>query len=155
VIASATAAAALEVIEEELAAVLMYAAAADLTVDATELTDTNPRFRVQFRNAENEKFVAEIDCTDYPKYPPTIEFLDEALKARGITRLYPSGFHPMPCVCMRYNRKAYGERGGPHANDWRLVDWHMPTGGGIGIDTLAMIVSDLHSKIASSRGRLG
>jgi len=61
--------------------------------------------------------------------------------------------HPMPCVCMRYNRKAYQERGGPHG-DWRLVDWRLPTAQGVAIDTLAMMFSDLESKIRQSTGRM-
>src|SRR5258708_6478443 len=137
-----------------MADVVRYSAAAGLPLDVAALTQANPRFYVTLRNADNEPFFVEVDCTEYPKYPPTIEFVDEARQTRGQSSLYPNGFHPMPCVCMRYNRKAYGERGGPHAADWRLVDWRMPTGGGVGIDTLAMIVSDLHSKISSSRGRL-
>ena len=36
---------------------------------------------------------------------------------------------------MRYNRKAYVERGSPHG-DWRLLDWRLPTGNGVAIDTL-------------------
>jgi hypothetical protein len=63
-------------------------------------------------------------------------------------------FHPMPCVCARYNRKAYSERGGPHG-DWRLVDWQLPTGNGVAVDSIVMMLSDLHSKIAASSGRLG
>jgi hypothetical protein len=36
-----------------------------------------------------------------------------------------------------------------------LVDWHLPTGNGVRVDNIALIVSDLHSKIAASTGRLG
>jgi hypothetical protein len=55
---------------------------------------------------------------------------------------------------MRYNRKAYAEKGGPHA-DWRLIDWHLPTSGGGQVDSLAMIISDLQAKIIETTGRLG
>src|SRR5450755_3377937 len=47
------------------------------------------------------------------------EFVSEDRREQGTRRLYPNGFHTTPCVCMRYNRKAYSERGGPHG-DWRL-----------------------------------
>ena len=67
--------------------------------------------------------------------------------------LYPNVFHTAPCVCMRYNRKAYGELGGPHG-DWRLVDWHLPTPGGGPITTLAMMISDLHAKTLEATGRM-
>lgn len=150
---SATAAATIEAIEEELHALQQYSIAAGLSLDVESLTRGDPRIRAAFRNADDEVFFVEIDCTEYPKFPPTIEFLDEQGSERGHSRLYPAGFHAMPCVCMRYNRKAYSH-GGPHSADWQLVDWQRPTGNGVGIDTLALIVSDLHSKISSSRGRL-
>jgi hypothetical protein len=54
---------------------------------------------------------------------------------------------------MRYSRKAYTERGGPHG-DWRLIDWHLATPGGGPIDKLAMIFSDMHTKILDSTGRM-
>jgi hypothetical protein len=86
-------------------------------------------------------------------FPPNVEFVGLDRSERGTARLYPQGFHTTPCVCMRYNRKAYGERGGPHS-DWRLLDWRLPTGNGVGIDSLALMISDLHSKILQSSGRM-
>ena len=151
---SAPAALSLEAVREELPAVAAYAAAAGLAVDANALSESILRFHVAFRNAAGENFTAEFDCRDYPMYPPTIEFVDASRTTRGTLALYPAGFHGMPCVCARYNRKAYSERGGPHG-DWRLVDWQLPTGNGVALDTLTMIVSDLHSKISHSTGRLG
>lgn len=142
-------------IQKELPAVQAYAEAAGLPLETDRLSEDHLIFRVGFRNAVREPFVAEFDCRDYPMYPPTVEFVDPAGGAgRGTASLYPAGFHPTPCVCARYNRRAYIERGGPHG-DWRLVDWQLPTGNGVAIDTLALIVSDLHSKIVQSRGRLG
>ena len=142
-----------ETLQEELPAVAQYAAAGGLPLDVSELAENNLRFYVTFYSADGEAFFAEFDCRDYPMYPPTVEFVDAERQDRAQARLYPSGFHPTPCVCMRYNRRAYSERGGPHG-DWRLIDWQLPTANGIGVDTLAMIVSDLHSKISTSRGRL-
>lgn len=155
----------LEAVKAELAAVAEYATAAGLPLDISTLSGESLRFYIMLQNMDAEQFVVEIDCTDYPMYPPTIEF-SNALPTqvererrqrpanRGLPKLYPSCFHPMPCVCMRYNRKAYVALGGPH-NDWRMVDWQLPTAHGIAIATLALIVSDLHSKVATSRGRLG
>lgn len=151
---SIPAAGVLETLREELPVAAAYAAAAGLTVEASTLTEDALSFHVTFRNAGGDLFVAEFDCPDYPMYPPTIEFVDATRALRGIPALYPAGFHGMPCVCARYNRKAYGERGGPHG-EWRLVDWQLPTGNGVPIDSIAMIVSDLHSKISQSTGRLG
>ena len=131
-----------------------FAQAAGLVVDAGQLSANNLGFVITFRNAQGERFYAELACRDFPLHPPTVEFVNAERTERGSPRLYPSGFHPMPCVCMRYNRKAYQERGGPH-QDWRLIDWHLPTSQGVGIDSLALILSDLHAKIRVSSGRMG
>lgn len=151
---SVAVAAVLEQVKAELGAAAAYAAAAGLELDSSRLSEATPVLFVTFRNQKNEPFVAEIDCRDYPMYPPTIEFLDSRQERRGTHDLYPNCFHQMPCVCARYNRKAYSQHGGPHG-DWRLIDWQLPTGNGVAINSVAMIVSDLHSKIRETAGRLG
>lgn len=143
-----------EQVREELADVVDYAAAAGLGLDTSALTDDRPVFQVTFYNRDDVAFFAEINCHEYPLHPPTIEFVDATRTRRGTRDLYPSCFHPTPAVCARYNRKAYRAHGGPH-DDWRLIDWQLPTGAGPKVESLAMIVSDLHSKIAASVGRLG
>lgn len=144
----------LEVIRRELAAAAHFARAVGLMVDTDQLSNQRPCFVVTFENRDGNRFHVEFDCQNYPLYPPTVEFVSGDRSERGIARLYPTGLHPMPCVCMRYNRKAYQERGGPHG-DWRLVDWRLPTGQGVAIDTLAMMFSDLDSKIRQSTGMMG
>lgn len=148
------AAVSLDAVRAELPAVASFVVAAGLALNVEMLSESELIFRVVFRNVQADDFHVEFDCREYPLYPPTIEFTDALHTTRGSPALYPSVFHTMPCVCMRYNRKAYSERGGPHG-DWRLIDWHLATPGGGTIDTLAMIVSDLHSKIVQSTGRLG
>ena len=143
----------LEAVSEELAEAAQFAESAGLTLDQSGLTEQNLRFYVVFHNRAGTKFFAEFDCRDYPLYPPTIEFTDETRTSRGSHFLYPNVFHTTPCVCMRYSRKAYTERGGPHG-DWRLIDWHLATPGGGPIDTLAMRISDMHTKILDSTGRM-
>jgi hypothetical protein len=143
----------LDALEQELPVARDYVAAAGLTLDDSDLSSEHLRFYVTFRNADGELFHAEFDCRNYPLHPPTIEFLDAVRQRRGLPSLYPAGFHGLPCVCMRYN-KAYADLGGPHG-DWRLVDWQLATPGGGPIDSIAMMVSDLHGKISISRGRMG
>ena len=143
-----------EAVRSELGLIRDYADAAGLKLDLSPIDAGCPRFYVAFRNRCGEPFLVEFDCQDYPLYPPTIEFLNEGRSERGNKNLYPLGFHPTPCVCMRYNRKAYNERGGPHG-DWRLLDWRLPTSTGVPIDSLALMVSDLDSKIRDSSGRMG
>lgn len=143
-----------ETVLGELAVVAAYAEAVGLVLDTAPFTENNLRFYVTFQNRDGELFPVEFECREYPLHPPTVEFVSSDRSERGTKRLYPQGFHSTPCICMRYNRKAYSERGGPHA-DWRLLDWRLPSGNGVGIDTLALMVSDLHSKIRESLGRVG
>jgi hypothetical protein len=143
----------LETIQNELAEAIPYASAAHLVLEASGLSVEQLKFSVAFHNRAGEIFYTEFDCREYPLFPPTIEFTDEARQGRGLKHLYPNVFHTAPCVCMRYNRKAYGELGGPHG-DWRLVDWHLPTSGGGPITTLAMMISDLHTKTLDATGRM-
>lgn len=143
----------LQAVRAELVAAAAYAAAAGLTLDTSSLSEEHLCFFVTVENLQGERFLVEFECREYPLHPPTVEFVSEDRSERGSKRLYPNDFHTMPCVCMRYNRKAYNEKGGPHA-DWRLLDWRLPTSGGVAIDTLALMVSDLHSKIQQSSGRM-
>jgi hypothetical protein len=143
-----------QTVREELTTAATFAAVAGVQLDTATLSEINPYFYATFFNINGEPFVAEFNCQEYPLHPPTIEFLDLARVERGLSRLYPDCFHTMPCICMRYNRKAYQELGGPHG-DWRLIDWHLPTSGGGTLDSLTMILSDLHAKISRTIGRLG
>src|SRR5262245_18054634 len=144
----------LEAVRQDLAEVSPFMTAAGLSFDAGDLSAENLKIQVTFRNRAGERFFAEFDCREYPLFPPTIEFTDAARQARGQSRFYPNVFHTTPCVCARYNRKAYGELGGPH-NEWRLIDWRLPTDGGGPITTLGLMISDLHSKILDALGRMG
>lgn len=143
----------LETVKTELTDALAYAASVNLETDVSTLSAESLRFYVTFHNRGGEKFFAEFNCADYPVLPPTIEFVNENHAERGASRFYPNVFHPTPCVCMRYNRKAHGEMGGPHG-EWRLIDWQLATPGGGPIDSLAMMISDLHVKILDAPGRM-
>lgn len=142
-----------ETISRELEEAAAFAASAGLIIDKSSLTEHDLRFFVQFHNRVGHQFFAEFDGRDYPLYPPFIEFTDKERTMRGVKSLYPNVFHAMPCICMRYSRKAYQELGGPHG-DWRLLDWHLATSGGGIIDTLGMIISDLHTKILDATGSM-
>ncbi len=143
----------LESIKSELTDALAYAASVNLETDVSMLSETNLRFYITFHNRDGIKFYSEFNCADYPVHPPTIEFVNENRTERGTKQLYPNVFHQTPCICMRYNRKAHGEMGGPHG-EWRLIDWQLATPNGGPIDSLAMMVSDLHIKILSATGRM-
>jgi hypothetical protein len=143
----------LQAVQAELVVLVPYAEAAGVALDFSELSAENLRFYATFENRDCERFYLEFDCAEYPMHPPTVEFVSADKSERGMKQLYPNGFHATPCVCMRYNRKAYTERGGPHG-DWRLLDWRLPTTNGAAIDSLSLMVSDLNSKIQESSGRM-
>ena len=143
----------LEAVKGELEEAERFAASTGLILDTSRLTVEDLKFTVRFYNRAGEHFYARFDCADYPLLPPFIEFTDESGRDPGQQSFYPNVFHPTPCVCMRYNRKAYVEQGGPHG-DWRMIDWHLATPGGGPIGSLAMILSDLHAKILCSTGHM-
>lgn len=143
----------LDAIRRELTEAAPFAASVQLVIDSADLNEENLRFFVNFHNRSGDVFYAEFNCCDYPLYPPMIEFTDQSRSIRGQKVLYPNVFHANPCICMRYSRKAYQEHGGPHG-EWRMLDWHLATPGGGVIDTLSMIISDLHSKILDATGRM-
>ena len=148
-------AASLDVLRAELPPLLRYATALGLTVDCSPLEADRPTLYVTFRNRRGDPATAELDFTGYPDVSPYIEFVDRATGVRGAPSLYPNCFHPTLCVCAKYNRKAYIGYTGLHA-EWRLKDWQDPTSGsGAQLDSLAMIVSDLHAKISVTEGWLG
>jgi hypothetical protein len=103
----------LAAVRADLIGALEYAVAVGLKLDHSKLAENNLKFYVTFENGEGQRFFVEFDCREYPLHPPTVEFVSEDHLERGTNPLYPSGFHPAPCICMRYNRKAYQERGGP------------------------------------------
>src|SRR5436309_11997189 len=105
------------------------------------LTENNLCFYVTFRNRDGEPFYVAFECREYPLHPPTVEFVSCDSTEQSTKRLYPQGFHSTPCICMRYNRKAYTERGGPHG-DWRLLDWRLPSGNGV--DNVIAVIAKIH-----------
>lgn len=147
--------ASLDVLRAELPSIVQYATALGVEVDHTACDSDSPVVFITFRNQLDARFTAEFDFGGYPDVPPNIEFVDRASGVRGAPQLYPNCFHGMPCVCAKYNRKAYSDCGGPHA-DWRQKDWQDPTNNsGVPVDSVAMILSDMHAKISATAGTLG
>lgn len=81
---------------------------------------------VKMRSAvDGQTYIVEARCDGYKALPPYFEFIHHETKERGTQRCYPVGgsfFHPTPCICVQWNRKAYRDVGGPHA-DWKMTDW--------------------------------
>lgn len=75
---------------------------------------------------DGEVYHLEVSLDDYRAMPPLFEFVHAVTHERGSRRCYPKGgrgyFHSHPVVCAPWNRKAYGELGGPHP-DWSMVNW--------------------------------
>lgn len=74
---------------------------------------------------DQQVYIVEARCNDYRAIPPYFEFIDRQSGQRGTSHCYPAGgsyFHPKPCVCVQWNRKAYQTEGGPHG-DWPMANW--------------------------------
>jgi len=77
---------------------------------------------------DSEIYTLEAICDDYKELPPFFEFIHPGTKERGTKRCYPvdgSFFiqhNGNPCLCVQWNRKAYGTHGGPH-NEWQMSNW--------------------------------
>jgi hypothetical protein len=115
------------IIAEEMAAALELARTYNwvVTIDFPAVKVT-----VRMKSAvDGEEYVVEAQCDDYRAKPPLFEFIHPATGERGTHAAYPDDggrsqpfFHPAPCVCIQWNRKAYGEFQGPHG-DWPMADW--------------------------------
>ena len=94
-----------------------------LDVDTAMLTEADLRIRVTGKSrADDEVYVVEMRFDGYKAIPPFVEFLDPTTGVAGTRSSYPSCFHNHPCICVRFNRKTYGEHSGLH-REWRFEDW--------------------------------
>lgn len=94
-----------------------------LKVDDSMLSEHDLRFRISGRSrSDDELYVVEFQCDDYRELPPFVEFVDPKTGQLGTRRAYPNVFHGHPCICARFNRKAYTGYSGLHS-DWAFGDW--------------------------------
>jgi hypothetical protein len=117
----------LQAVLSDLVLVAAYADAAGLTLDIGPLSEQNLRFYVAFPQPRRRAVCCGIRLRGVPASSgrPSSSFNAHRTQ-RGTRDLYPEGFHPTPCICMRYNERLTASVGGPHG-DWRLLDWRLPT----------------------------
>jgi len=117
----------LQIIEEELRdmAPLIASYGWDVNTDRANLTVSVKMISV----IDSETYILEAKCDNYKELPPFFEFIHPETKERGTKQCYPTDgsffIFPndkAPCLCVQWNRKAYGVHGGPHS-DWPMPNW--------------------------------
>ena len=94
-----------------------------LDVDTSMLTEADLRIRVSGASrVDAEEYTVEMRFDGYRPIPPFVEFLDPETGEAGTRSAYPSCFNDHPCICVRFNRKTYGEHSGLHKK-WQFGDW--------------------------------
>jgi hypothetical protein len=145
------------VLEEELAATAPLAASCgwQVTPDLDNLVVT-----VRMKSAiDGEEFILEAKCDNYRELPPLFEFIHPADGTRGTQRCYPSDqggsnyFHTNPCICIQWNRKAYGHLGGPHG-EWVMTAWADGRPGTLTLGDMFFLVHRQINDRTQYRGRM-
>jgi hypothetical protein len=95
------------------------------------------------------------ELTGYRAVPPawTITGTDGTFPAGGQVPGVPGSiFHPNRLICAPWNRLAYGEHGGPHADWGGQTNWTDAGTGNTKADTLADMLSQIALHLAGSPG---
>ena len=126
-----------------------------LVVDTSTLSEEDLRIRVTgVSRVDDETYVLEMNFDGYRAVPPFVEFVHPEMGESGTRMAYPTGFHPHPCICARYNRKTYRDHTKLHA-EWQYGDWRSDPGtehvGGM----LNHIFATINDHFGTYRGRMG
>lgn len=115
---------------------------------------------VQMKSAiDGEKYILEAKCDDYREIPPLFEFIHPVDGTRGTHRCYPSDrggsnyFHSKPCICIQWNRNAYGLHGGPHG-EWVMTSWADGRPGTLALRDMIYLVHRQINDPTQYRGRM-
>lgn len=111
-----------------------------------------------------EKFYLLGQLEGYKALPPTWTFCDENWQTPGLKRNYPmpgpvpgagsSIFHPNPVICAPFNRLAYQENGGPHADWGGATQWFAAGRGSVQAHTLGDMLAVVNFHLLHSPGRM-
>lgn len=145
------------ILEEELVAMAHLAASCSwqVTPNLDNLTIT-----VRMKSAiDGEEYILEAKCDDYRELPPTFEFIHPQDGTRGTRHCYPSDqggssyFHSSPCICIQWNRRAYGSLGGPHT-EWTMTSWAEGRPGTLALGDMFFLVHRQINDPTQYRGRM-
>jgi hypothetical protein len=146
---------------DELPAAFAWAQAAgvDLSWDRETL-----QLRAVFRQrATNDKFYLQGTIDGYKALPPVWNFFDSTWQRTG-RKFFPAAatlpggmssiFLTNPVICAPFNRLAFQQHGGPHA-DWGGPEQWLRAGAGyVHADTLADMLAVIARDINYSNGRM-
>jgi hypothetical protein len=113
--------------------------------------------------ADKTRLRLVANCDDYKAVPPAWKFVDLETGASTKTAwpspgTLPDGIssilHTSPVICAPFNRLAYAEHGGPHA-DWSAsTNWLNLTGPHIRASTIGEMLAAIHLHVSRSPGRM-
>lgn len=140
-------------INAEIAAVAVLA---DARGWAFERVDDHT-FRITLPARDGENYQLEVDCCDYPGFPPALHWRDQESGRLEISSARPADggyFHSSGTICAPWNRLA-SMAGGPHP-DWAQMDWRENPKTGATRTLAAMIIRVAHElRAANYKGRHG
>ncbi|SFG26973.1 hypothetical protein SAMN02787118_11817 [Streptomyces mirabilis] len=110
--------------------------------------------------ATNTLVLFHADLTGYPALPPAWTCRDDqgcsphdAFPLAGTGPVITgSVFHPNPVICAPWNRLAYSEHSGPHADWGGLTEWKTAAPASTRAHTLADMLNTLRLHLAASPG---
>lgn len=106
---------------------------------------------------DDEQYELEVSLRDYRALPPIFEFIRPTTGERGTHCCYPRGgrgyFHGKPVLCAPWNRKAYRELGGPHA-DWAMSQWQSYRPNHVRLGDMLSLIQELLNEESSYQGRM-
>lgn len=115
--------------------------------------------RGESETVEHYLLVGTFD--DYRVEPPTWRFLDPRTGDKIGAPAYPAGawangsiFHSNGLICAAWNRDAYGDRGGPHANWGAATQWQTVGREYVQADTIPDMLARIYAELQLSCGRM-
>lgn len=111
----------------------------------------------------NEKFYLQGELDSYNAIPPAWTFHDSDWSPAITKTNFPAStptpwggtiFHGKPVICAPFNRFAYKEHDGPHADWGGLSNWERAGGNHIKATTIADMLQAIRSHFLITRGRM-
>ena len=142
-------------VRQELEEAQHIIGALGLHLHSDDLRVDHLRFRVSGHSRQDrERYIVEFQCDGYPDLPPLVEMIDPQSGQPGTRYAYPRCFHAEPCICARFNRKAYGGYTGLHS-EWEHVDWSRDGNTNHLGGMINYIFSRIHGYTGEASGRQG